>query len=174
MEFPKNKYDIIVVDPPWNLKKITRSKRPRQIGFDYKTMSLEEIKSLNINDISHEKSMLFLWTTQKYLFEAKDILECWGFKYLLTMVWEKTYGVSSGMPLHGFRYNCEFVLVGYKKKPDLWPKRKLIPACFQAENVRHSQKPDKFYEYVSVFGGKKIDIFARKQRLGWDVWGDEV
>jgi len=156
------KYQIIVVDPPWQVKKIQNKQRPNQVEMDYPMMSIDEIKNLPIQNIADENSWCFLWTTQKYLWDSKAILEGWGFNHKLTMVWEKTYG----MPLYGFRWNAEFILVGYKNKPDLWPKRKLIPAVFQAENIKHSQKPDKFY--------KMIDIFARKQRPGWDVWGDEV
>jgi len=167
-------YDIIVIDPPWDLKKLTHKKRPNQIGFDYNTMSNEEIKKLPIGEMLADSGLVFLWSTQKYLWDARDILKHWGFKHLLTMIWEKTYGKSSGMPLYGFRWNGEFILVGYKNKPELWPKRKLIPAVFQAENIGHSIKPQKFYDMVSVLGDKRLDMFARKKREGWDVWGDEV
>ena len=172
--FPDKKYQIIVVDPPWEIKKITHKKRPNQIKMDYPMMGIHEIKQLPINDLSIDHSLCFLWATQKYLFDAKGILEHWGFNHLLTMVWEKTYGKSAGMPLFGFRWNAEFILVGYIKKPDVWPKRKLIPAVFQAENVRHSQKPQRFYDLLEPLGEPRIDIFARKTRPGWDVWGNEV
>jgi len=169
------KYNIVVVDPPWDVKKLTHKARPNQVAMDYPTMSLEDIKALPIQNILDDNCWLFLWTTQKYLFESKAILEHWGLHYLLTMVWEKTYGHSAGMPLFGFRWNAEFILVGYKNKPPLWVKGKsLIPAVFQAENIRHSQKPDKFYLMIENLGEKRIDIFARSKRLGWDVWGNEV
>lgn len=167
-------YNLIVVDPPWPIKKVTHKARPKQISMDYKILSLDGIKNLNISSIAMDNSFCFLWTTQKFLFDSKTILESWGFKHLLTMVWEKTYGKSNGMPLFGFRWNSEFILVGYKGKIPLWPKQKLIPACFQAENVRHSQKPSIFYKMIEHLGDKRIDIFARKEREGWDVWGDEV
>jgi len=172
--FPQKKYDLIVIDPPWPLKKITHKERPNQTNMDYPMMKIDEIKSLPIQDISSNNSLCFLWTVQKYLYETKTILENYGFNLLLTMVWEKTYGKSAGMPLFGFRWNAEFILVGYKNKPEMWPKRKLIPAVFQAENIRHSQKPDKFYELIEPLGKNRIDIFARKERHGWDVWGNEV
>ncbi len=170
------KYNLIVIDPPWNVKKVTHKDRPKQTRMDYSTMSLDQIKSLDIKSIADDSCWIFLWTTQKYLFESKKVLEHWGFKHLNTAVWEKTFGKSSGMPLFGFRYNCEFILVGYNKtKPALWIKGKpLIPLCFQAENIKHSKKPDKFYEMIENLGDKRIDIFARNQRKGWDVWGDEV
>lgn len=172
--FPTNKYNIIVIDPPWDIKKLTHKARPNQTTMDYSTLSIEEIKELPISSIADDECLCFLWTIQKYLYDSKEILESWGFNLLLTMVWEKTYGRSAGMPLYGFRWNAEFILVGYNTKPPLWPKRPLIPAVFQAENIRHSQKPDKFYKMVESFGEKRVDIFARKQRDGWDVWGNEV
>ena len=168
------KYQIIVVDPPWPIKKITHKARPNQIEMDYKMMTLDEIKALKVGELADDNCWCFLWTTQKYLFETKAILEGWGFNHLMTMVWEKTYGRSAGMPLFGFRWNGEFILVGYKSKPVMWPKRKLIPAVFSAENIRHSQKPDRFYEMIEPLGENRIDLFARKKRTGWDVWGNEV
>lgn len=169
------KYQIIVIDPPWEIKKVTHPDRPNQINMDYPLMTTEQIKSLPIGNIADDKCLCFLWTTQKFLYESKPILEGWGFKYLLTMVWEKTYGKSAGMPLFGFRWNAEFILVGYKGKLDLWIKGKpLIPVVFQAENIRHSQKPNKFYDLVESLGEPRIDIFARRKRLGWDVYGNEV
>lgn len=172
--FPDKKYEVIVVDPPWDVKKLTHKNRPNQIKMDYPVMSIMEIRNLPIESIAKDNSWIFLWTTQKYLWDAKPILNNWGFTLLLTMVWEKTYGRSAGMPLFGFRWNVEFILAGYKTKPELWPSRSLIPAGFQAENVRHSQKPDKFYQMVESLGSPRIDLFARKQRTGWDVWGNEV
>ena len=172
--FPKQRYNVIVVDPPWPVKKLTHRERPKQTTMDYSTMSVEQIKELPVNTLSKHSCWCFLWTTQKYLFDAKPILEQWGFHHLITMVWEKTYGRSAGMPLFGFRYNAEFILVGYKTKPELWPKRKLIPAVFAAENIRHSQKPDRFYEMIEVLGEKRIDLFARQKRTGWDAVGFDI
>ena len=174
-KLPNKKYNVIVIDPPWDIKKLTHKARPNQVKMDYPTMSLEEIKKLDIDSIAEDDCWCFLWTTQKFLFKSKDILESWGFNYLLTMVWEKTYGRSSGMPLFGFRWNGEFILVGYRNKPALWIKGKpLIPVVFSAENIRHSQKPDKFYNMVKQLGDKRIDIFARDRKEGWDSWGDEI
>ena len=172
MEFKK--YQIIVIDPPWQVKKIQNKQRPNQVEMDYPMMSIDVIKNLPIQDIADENSWCFLWTTQKYLWDSRAILEGWGFNHKLTMVWEKTYGRSAGMPLYGFRWNAEFILVGTKGKKDMFPKKPLIPAVFQAENIRHSQKPDRFYKMIEPLGENRIDIFARQKREGWDVWGNEV
>ena len=176
MNLPNKKYDLLVIDPPWNVKKLTHKARPNQIKFDYPTMSIDEIKAIDLQSVAKDKCWLFLWATQKFLFQSKEVLEHWGFKHLTTGVWEKTYGRSAGMPLFGFRWNAEFILIGYNKvKPDLWIKGKpLIPLCFQAENIKHSKKPDKFYKMIQDLGDERLDIFARNTRDGWDVWGNEV
>ena len=175
MKFPNKKYDIIVVDPPWKIKKITHKARPNQVNMDYPLMELDEIKSLPIKKLANENCWIFLWTTQKYLFESIYVLEYWGFNYLMMGLWEKTFGKSAGMPLFGFRWNAEFIAIGYNKKPDLWIKGKpLIPLVFQAENIRHSKKPNKFYSLIEPLGKDRIDLFARTTRLGWDSWGNEI
>jgi len=168
------KYQIIVIDPPWQVKKIQNKQRPNQVEMDYTMMSLDEIKNLPIKKLADDNCWIFLWTTQKYLWDSKSIIEGWGFNHKLTMVWEKTYGRSAGMALYGFRWNAEFILVGTLGKKDMFPKAKLIPAVFQAENIRHSEKPQKFYDIISPLGEKRIDLFARKKREGWDAWGNEV
>ena len=175
LDIGTKKYGLIVIDPPWPLQKIPMKIRPRQKAFDYPVMTLDEIRAIDVASIADSECWLFLWTIQKYLFVAREILEGWGFNYLCMMVWQKTYGRSAGMPLYGFRWNAEFILVGYNEvKPSIWRKGKLIPLVFQAPNERHSQKPDIFYEMVEVLAEPRIDLFARRRREGWDVWGNEV
>lgn len=39
---------------------------------------------------------------------------------------------------------------------------------------KHSQKPEHFYDLVEqVSPPPYVELFARRHRLGWDVWGDE-
>lgn len=164
------KYKVIVADPPWQLKKIRRKVRPNQIKMDYQLMSFDDIKGLPVNELAAETSILFLWTIDKYLFKAKEVLESWGFKYHLTMAWDKKNGIS----LFGFNRRTEFVLVGFKGKQVTYPKRRTIKTSFSELSKKHSEKPDVFYEMIRVLEGKKIDLFARKEREGFDVWGNEV
>ena len=39
-------FDVIVIDPPWQMQKIERDVRPNQAEFDYPTMSEEELAAL--------------------------------------------------------------------------------------------------------------------------------
>jgi N6-adenosine-specific RNA methylase IME4 len=167
----EKKYDVIVVDPPWQVKKIVRKVRPNQKAqLDYPTMSLEDIKLLPISRISEKNSVLFLWTTQAYLESAFSVLRSWGFKYQRTLTWDK----RNGMCLFGFHHRTEFVLFGYRGKIEMYPCRKAIPTIFSGKSLRHSAKPDEFYKMVEPLGNNRIDIFARVGRAGWDVFGNEV
>lgn len=174
MNFPEKRYDVIVIDPPWQMSKIKTRHRPYQIDMDYNVMGIEDITKLPIGNIAKDDSWCFLWATQKYLFIARDILESWGFKYLILMTWKKTFGISEGMNLFGFVWNSEFVLVGHKGNLKAWNKhQKLIKTSFEAENKKHSEKPNEFYRMIEHLGKDRIDLFARSRRNGWDVWGNE-
>jgi N6-adenosine-specific RNA methylase IME4 len=171
------KYQIIVVDPPWQIEKIQKRVRPNQVEMDYPMMSLAEIKALPISNIADDTCILFLWTIDKYLYETKPILEAWGFKYHLTMSWDKT----NGLAMYGFNRQTEFILVGLKGKHDAYPERETIRTSFTSHSEGHSKKPDEFYLMLDVLPyNPRIDIFARKDRTGlflqnhWDVWGNEV
>lgn len=166
------KYNIIYADPPWDVKKIKRSVRPNQVEFDYPTMSLEEIKELPIKEISDDNSILFLWTTQAYLPKSFSVMESWGFKYQRVITWDK----MNGLCLFGFHHRTEFLLVGYKGKIEMYPKRKAIPTqfTFSSKKLKHSQKPDEIRKAIEVFGENRIELFARQKTEGWDVWGNEV
>lgn len=165
------RYKTIVIDPPWDMKKIDRDVRPNQVGFDYPTMTLDEIKSFPICDMVEEASHLYLWTTQKYLPHAFEVLKEWGFKYVFTMTWHKPGGFQPvGLP----QYNSEFVVFGRRGGLE-FIDTKAFPTCFNAPRREHSRKPDEFYDLVRrVSPGPRIDVFSREKRDGFDQYGNET
>lgn len=169
--FPEKKYSVIYADPPWPVKKIVRKVRPNQTAeLDYSTMTLEEIKKLPVKNISEDKSVLFLWTTQAFLPYSFDVMATWGFKYQRVITWDK----SNGVCFFGFHHRTEFLLFGYKGRIEMYPHRKAFPTMVQAKSERHSSKPQIFRDLIMPFGETRIELFAREKTDGWDVWGDEV
>jgi len=177
ISFPNKKYQIIVADPPWEIKKIQRRVRPNQVDMDYPMINLEEIKSLPISTITDDLCICFIWTIDKYLYDTPSVLNAWGFNYHLTMSWDKT----NGLAMYGFNRQTEFIVVGLKGKHEAYPKRRTIRTSFSAKSPYHSGKPDEFYRMLDVLPfNPRIDLFARKPRMDlfsinkWDIWGNEI
>jgi N6-adenosine-specific RNA methylase IME4 len=168
-ELPR--YGTIVIDPPWPMKKIDREVRPNQVDFDYPTMTEEELAAFPVKYMAEEDCHLFCWTTQKFLPMTLSLLGQWGFKYVLTMVWHKPGGFQPiGLP----QYNCEFVVYGRRGSPT-FADTKAFPTCFEAPRREHSRKPDEFYNMIlRVTGDKRIDVFSRELRDGFDQYGFET
>jgi len=164
----KGKYAVLVIDPPWDIKKIPLEVRPNQDQIDYPVMTLEEITEWSLAVEKAAKDChVFLWTIQKYLHAALHVITAWGFTHVNTFVWHK----SGGFQPRGLQqYNCEFVLYARKGSPK-FVDTKAFPLCFSAPRGKHSEKPDKFYDMVARCTGKKrLNMFARRKRVGFDSW----
>lgn len=172
IELPAGKYRTIVIDPPWDMKKIPRTVDTlHHEELDYPTMTLEEIAAFPVADMAHDEAIIYCWTTQKYLPNTFDILAAWGFRYLVTMVWHKPGGFQPfGLP----QYNCEFVLIG-RKDGCAFDDTKAFMLCNQWPRREHSRKPDEFYDLVRrVSPGPRIDVFSREERDGFDQFGNQT
>lgn len=164
-KLPEGKFEVMVIDPP----------RQYDLWYDpdgqrglppYPTMTQEQLKTLELptaNDCT-----LWLWTTQSFIWDAKELLEHRGFTYKAILVRDK---VKMGLGKN-LRMQCEFCLMGIKGKPiiNLTNQRDII-----TESRReHSRKPDGFYEMVdSLCIGRKLDYFAREQREWRVTFGGE-
>jgi N6-adenosine-specific RNA methylase IME4 len=170
---PVETFETIVLDPPWPMAKIERDVRPNQVIFDYPTMSEDELRAFRdeLNKMAADDCHLFMWTTQKFLPLALDLIEHYGFRYVLTMVWHKAGGYQpTGLP----QFNCEFVVYARKGTPKFLTTQG-FPCCFNGPRREHSRKPDEFYEIIRlVTGGSRIDVFSREPREGFAQYGNET
>lgn len=165
-----SRYRTIVADPPWPMKKIVREVRPNQVvALDYPTMSLGEIGALPVQSFAEEDAHLYLWTTHKYLPAAFGIAAAWGFRYECLFTWIKPVGFT---PFSWMR-STEFALFCRRGNLPLKVLGKRLDLVATAHRP-HSRKPEAFLDIVeTVSPGPYLEIFARRNRLGWDTWGNE-
>ena len=174
------KYGLILADPPWKQskggKKAVR-KNSSGMELDYPVCSLDEIKSHleAATKLTEENSILFLWTIDKYLFEAQQIAEDLGYKLHARMIWNKVNGIPAAFTA---RFGHEYLLYMYKGKliPVAKDERGKIHTVFTEKVTRHSQKPEVSFEIIDRLYPdlKKLELYARKERKGYDCWGNEV
>lgn len=174
-------YDLILSDPPWNQKRGQGKKdvRPNSSGIplDYPVCSLEEIEEhmKQATSLCSENAVLFLWTIEKYLFEAQTIAESCGWKLHARMIWNKITGIPASFDI---RFGHEYLLYMYKGKlrPVAQSERGKIHSVFSEPVQRHSQKPEISYEIINRLypNERKLEMYSRLERTGWDAFGNEV
>lgn len=176
----ENKYDLILSDPPWKQSRGgKKSVRKNSSGKElpYKTMDLPDIKEhLRLaTENCQDNSVLFLWTIDKYLHKAEQIAKELGWKLHARMIWNKVTGIPAAFTV---RYGHEYLLYMYRGKfsPVATEMRGKIHTVFTEKAKRHSQKPEVIFEIIeSLYPDfKKLEMYARQKRDGWDCFGDEV
>lgn len=174
------KYQTIYADPPWQFQNRTGKAAPEHKRLRrYSTMTLDEIIQLPVQDIAEEKSHLYLWVPNALLPDGLAVMQAWGFTYKTNIIWEKIrqdgYPDGRGVGFY-FRNVTEILLFGIRGKNN----RTLQPARTQVNLIRskkreHSRKPDEFIPLIeSCSSGPYIELFARGDRTGWDMWGNQA
>lgn len=198
------KYRTIVADPPWPMPKtgkttrgvtdtkgVYTAKSGRQIDgnwwgrhrggsveLPYETMTLAEIAALPVDGMAERAAHLYVWTTNRFLEETFAIIRGWGFPTKpVTLTWGKP---PMGKGFGGaFSSTSEFVLFARRgglahieKQDSTWWEWSRV---YKNGHIDHSAKPDAFLDIVeAVSPAPRLEMFARRQRLGWDTWGDEA
>jgi N6-adenosine-specific RNA methylase IME4 len=175
--FPDKKYQIIYADPPWQYETTECLAKTSILNGDinthYNTLSLEELKTLDIPSISDKDSLLFMWVVSPMLPDCIDLMLSWGFEYAtIGFIWYK----QKANPGHYTLSECELCLIGKKGR---------IPESRGARNIRqflssarreHSKKPVEIRARIDMMFPRntKIELFSRDKIEGWDCWGNEV
>jgi N6-adenosine-specific RNA methylase IME4 len=172
------KFSIVYADPPWDYK--GQEQHAGAGGFatggaisHYNTMTLEDLKKIDVVSHCEKDCLLFMWATSPHLDQAIDLLKAWGFQWATVgFVWDKQR-INPGFYTMS---QIELCLIG---------KRGKIPQPRGARNIRqfvseirgeHSTKPSEVRSRIEQMfpSHAKLEMFARTVTPGWDVWGNEV
>ena len=168
------KYKTIYADPPWMEAGGGRIKR----GADahYPLMRTEQIAAMPIQElVDPEGCHLYLWATNNHLPDALQVVKAWGFEYVTLITWLKDKQ-GLGQYYRGITEHCIFA-----RTPNCLPykmlggKRQQGLTGFFEPKREHSTKPETMRQMIErVSYAPRVELFARSQYPGWDVWGDEV
>ena len=173
-------FRVIIADPPWEYRV---SHRNGAAAKHYPTMNVDALCAMPVSGVAHEDCALFLWATWPQLIESLRVIEAWGFRYVSGLPWVKTteppaldlFGDLRARSAYGTGYwvrGCsEPILIARRGKVDL-PLASY--AGLLAERMQHSRKPDSLHDVAETLPGPRLELFARRARPGWTVWGNEV
>ena len=179
----QGEYSLIIADPPWQIRKGNKLKtRPNSAGkpLDYPTLTLDEIQNHLLIALSHttDNAIVFLWTIDSYLDKALQMIKNLGLRKHIVMIWDKNQGMA---PAFSVRFVHEYLIYAYKGKfqrPAKEAQGKYGSVFHAIQNGKHSQKPEIAFEIIEAlypnYKNKRLEMYARSERDGWDSFGNEL
>lgn len=165
-------FKTIVADPPWDVMRGPdyNSNGPSK-PLPYPTMTLAEIEDMPVSGVAAKDAHLYIWTINKYIEQTYAIARAWGFKPSCLLTWaKKPHGIGIGGT---YVQTTEHVL--FARRGTCKALRRVDSTWWTWPRGRHSAKPEAFQDMVeTVSPGPRLELFARRERPGWTVWGNEV
>jgi N6-adenosine-specific RNA methylase IME4 len=182
-------FPVLCLDWPWRIEPYSRETgMDRAADNHYPTMGLVEIKAKMARLPAARDCAAFIWMSNEYLDEIKDICEAGGFKYRANCIWTKT-GKPPGMG-YWYRYNHEILVVATRGSIPCPAPGLNWPAEIEAPWEGHSRKPEVFADMIADYFPNlpKLEMFyrafddpdaerarrARREAAGWHVFGNEA
>lgn len=183
------RYRTIVADPPWPIEWSMGSEHSRRNGrgevhrilkrkLGYPTMRIADIEALPIGALAEDDAHLYLWVTPALNRQGVGIqvAQAWGFEVLNEIIWAKrNYGMGwFPRPGHEPLLVCRRGHLNFSRRDVHSVQTWDHPRAFGGSKI-HSAKPDAALDLIeSASPGPYLELFARRQRLGWDTWGNEA
>ena len=162
------RFPTVYADPPWAYD--NEASRGAAVNH-YPTMSVQEICSEPVRDLSEENAHLHLWTTNGFLREAFGVIEAWGFEFKSCLIWVKD---EIGMGNY-WRVSHEFLLLGVRGS--LKFRDRAVQSWLQSPRTIHSRKPRVVRALVErVSPGPYLELYGREELpdSAWTVYGNQV
>ena len=173
------KFNIIYANPPWSYKTYSNKGKGRSAENHYKTLSIEDIKNINVQSIADDDCILFLWVTFPCLIEGLETIKACGFTYITVgFCWVKRYPKQTDKWFWGLgfwtRANAELCLIATKGKI-----KRISSSVHQIVDTpieKHSKKPDIIRDKIVELVGDlpRIELFTRERVDGWICLGNEI
>lgn len=174
------KFDLILLDPPW-WNKYIRRKRKKTKNQAYDMMYNHELQDLPIKDLLNESGLIVVWCTnslQNLNALKSDIFPAWNVNFIGRWFWLKV--TQKGEPVTTFsspnrKQPFEQIIFACKSERNL-PKPPDNKIVISIPSALHSHKPP----LVDLLGPylceqpKCLELFARYLLPNWTSFGNEV
>ncbi|XP_036453588.1 N(6)-adenine-specific methyltransferase METTL4 [Colossoma macropomum] len=174
------KFDLIVLDPPWENKSVKRSNR---YGF----LPSSQLKQLPVPVVSAAGCVVVTWVTNRprhLRFVREELYPHWGVKLLAEWLWVKVTRTGEFVfPLDSpHKKPYEVLLLGRfcaNSDNTTRPEECEIPderLIISIPSALHSQKPSLsavLRPYIR-HNARCLEMFARSLQPDWTSWGNEV
>jgi len=173
-DLPDGVYRVVYADPPWQYNDKCDSGSIQSGGAEkhYPSMSMAELRALDVQGMVDDNAVLFLWATCPLLEDALDLARAWGFRYKAQFVWDK---VKHNMGhYNSVRHELLLICTRGSCTPD---NVQLFDSVQSIERTEHSRKPEAFREIIDTIYpvGPRIELFRRGEApANWVVWGNEI
>jgi len=169
-------FDLIMADPPWRFShRSPKGATAKAAGGQYETMTLAQIKAMPVPLIAAEDCLLWLWATNPMLPQAFDVMKAWGFTFKTAGHWSKKTVTGKQAFGTGYILRCagEPFLIGTRGRVKT---SRSVRSLIEGKVREHSRKPDEAFAAAEklVPNARRIELFSRQEREGWDTWGHEV
>uniref|UniRef100_A0A8C1CV65 Methyltransferase 4, N6-adenosine n=1 Tax=Cyprinus carpio carpio TaxID=630221 RepID=A0A8C1CV65_CYPCA len=176
-----DKFDLIVLDPPWENKSVKRSNR-------YSSLPSSQLKQLPVPALAAPECLVVTWVTNraKHLrFIKEELYPYWAVEVLAEWLWVKVTQTGEFVfPLDSpHKKPYEVLVLGRHRSgtdravrssaAEELPEQRLL---ISVPSVLHSQKPSLsavLKPYISP-EPKCLELFARSLQRDWTSWGNEV
>ncbi len=182
-------YNVLHIDCPWSFRVWSKDTgNGRSAESHYPTLTLETLKALPMQSLMGDDCAVFLWATWPLLPEALEVGAAWGLEYK-TCAFDWVKLTANGKPHFGMGYYtrantepCLLFTQGSPKRIDKGVPQLLVESAqlslfppLVAQVQAHSVKPDETYRRIErLTEGPYLDVFARRNRPGWDAIGNEI
>lgn len=174
----KKKYQILYVDPPWDLSFVRDY---------YSVLTQKQLTELPIKNLGTDDSVIFLWVITSRILEAIELMNAWGYYFVdIAFIWVKLKNkkLHFGLGKNSTRRNSELLLYGVRYGATMPErKKKNINQVYVGPILQpFSRKPDIFRNLITELLGKeksKLELFGRIHKDseyldGWTLCGNDI
>jgi N6-adenosine-specific RNA methylase IME4 len=171
-------YDLIVADFPWHWEPYSDlGAAEKGLAPEYETMSVDDIvKAFPVGDLAARDAVYIIWMTNPMINQQISVGTRHGFDFVTMGTWQKV--TVTGKKAYGSGYVqrcCTEHFAIFRTGQPVFSNH--LRSSFDGLIREHSRKPAEAFRHFEELvpnAHRRIELFSRENRPGWDAWGNET